>query len=104
MGGISRIVKSTPKIFKKVTPPTTAEVSQATSTNMYRPEDMSNDMSGIAPQDRSNARSGKAPVDMSNAELSLSNTKKKGRSKTILNTAGGLGSSSLNTTKKKLGA
>ena len=80
MGGISRIVKSTPKIFKKVTPPTTAEVSQATSTNMYRPE------------------------DMSNAELSLSNTKKKGRSKTILNTAGGLGSSSLNTTKKKLGA
>jgi len=92
MGGVARIVKSTPKIFKKVTPPpapvavktvapvapavvapTKAEVSQATST------------------------------DMSSAEISIAN-KKKGRSQTILNTSGGLGSSSLNTTKKTLGA
>ena len=106
MGGISRIVKSTPKIFKKVTPPpavvapTKAEVSQATS---IAPRDMSNDMSGIRQEDMSNARSGKAPRDMSNAEISIAN-KKKGRSKTILNTSGGLGSSSLNTTKKTLGA
>ncbi len=40
MGGVARIIKSTPQIFKKVTPPpavvapTKAEVSQATSTNM----------------------------------------------------------------------
>ena len=89
MGGISRIVKSTPKIFKPVeivkkaqamevartapVAPTKAEVSQATST------------------------------DMSSAEISIAN-KKKGRSQTILNTSGGLGSSSLNTTKKTLGA
>ena len=89
MGGISRIVKSTPKIFKKVTPPTTAEVSQATSTDMYRPEDMSNDRSGLAPIDMSNARSGKAPIDMSNAELSLAN-KRKGRKKTILTSVTGV--------------
>ena len=94
MGGISRIVKSTPKIFKKVTPPpavvapTKAEVSQATS---------------IAPQDMPNDMSGRKAEDMSNAEISIAN-KKKGRSKTILNTSGGLGSSSLNTTKKTLGA
>lgn len=42
-------------------------------------------------------------TDMSDAEISISN-KKKGRSQTILNTSGGLGSSSLNTTKKTLGA
>ena len=92
MGGVARIVKSTPKIFKKVTPPpapvvakkiapvapavvapTKAEVSQATST------------------------------DMSSAEISIAN-KKKGRSQTILNTSDGLGNSTLNTTKKTLGA
>ena len=53
--------------------PTTAEVSQATSTMM------------------------------SDAEISVAN-KKKGRSTTILNRATGLGNSSLNTTKKTLGA
>ena len=89
MGGVARIIKKSPQIFKKVTPPpapvavktvapavvapTKAEVSQATST------------------------------DMSSAEISVAN-KKKGRSQTILNTSGGLGSSSLNTTKKTLGA
>ena len=109
MGGVARIIKSTPQIFKKVTPPpavvapTKAEVSQATSTNMYRPEDMPNDMSGVKPEDRPNDMSGRKPEDMSNAEISIAN-RKKGRSKTILNTSGGLGSSSLNTTKKTLGA
>ena len=53
--------------------PTTAEVSQATSTMM------------------------------SDAEISVAN-KKKGRSTTILSRATGLGNSSLNTTKKTLGA
>lgn len=93
MGGVARIIKKSPQLFK-VTPrpavvaPTKAEVSQATS---------------IAPQDMPNDMSGRKAEDMSNAEISIAN-KKKGRSKTILNTSSGLGSSSLNTTKKTLGA
>ena len=85
MGGVVRKILPKPPA---VVAPTTAEVSQATS---IAPQDMSNNMSGVKPE------------DMSNAEISIAN-KKKGRSKTILNTSGGLGSSSLNTTKKTLGA
>jgi hypothetical protein len=58
--------------------PTTAEVSQATATDA-------------------------TSTLMSDAEISVAN-KKKGRSTTILNRATGLGNSSLNTTKKTLGA
>ena len=58
--------------------PTTAEVSQATATDA-------------------------TSTMMSDAEISVAN-KKKGRSTTILNRATGLGNSSLNTTKKTLGA
>ena len=100
MGGVARRILPKPPA---VVAPTTAEVSQATSTVMSRPEDMSNARSGLAPIDMSNARSGKATIDMSNAELSLAN-KKKGRSTTILSRATGLGNSNLNTTKKTLGA
>jgi hypothetical protein len=81
MGGFKKLINKGVKqgILKKVSPPqapvapTTAEVSQATSTMM------------------------------SDAETTVAN-KKKGRSTTILSRATGLGNSSLNTTKKTLGA
>jgi|TARA_R110001592_G_scaffold142498_1_gene364586 hypothetical protein len=88
MGGVARKILPKPPA---VVAPTTAEVSQATSTVMSRPEDMPNDMSG------------RKAEDMSNAEISVAN-KKKGRSLTILQKAKGLGDTNLNTTKKTLGA
>ena len=86
MGGPSKVFK---KLVKKAEEKNIVKKVEQPKVNMSRPEDMSNDRSGLAPIDMSNARSGKAPIDMSNAELSLAN-KRKGRKKTILTSVTGV--------------
>ena len=94
MGGVARIVKSTPKIFKKVTPPKTKATYVAKKITPVAP-------AVVAPTKAEVSQA--TSTDMSSAEISIAN-KKKGRSQTILNTSDGLGNSTLNTTKKTLGA
>ena len=85
MGGPSKVFK---KLVNKAVEQKVIKKVEQPKVNMSRPEDMSNDRSGLAPIDMSNARSGKAPIDMSNAEI-LAN-KRKGRKKTILTSVTGV--------------
>jgi len=94
MGGVARIVKSTPKIFKKVTPPPAPVAVKTVAPAVVAP-------AVVAPTKAEVSQA--TSTDMSSAEISIAN-KKKGRSQTILNTSDGLGNSTLNTTKKTLGA
>ena len=85
MGGPAKVFK---KLVKTAEEKNIVKKVEQPKVNMSRPEDMSNDRSGLAPIDMSNARSGKAPIDMSNAEI-LAN-KRKGRKKTILTSVTGV--------------